>query len=162
MGLKKLKWEILIKFLPVMHIIVRHDIFYNFSSGVVSVKNKEKKSFFVAHFHKVFRPRPLSPFDSRPRFCAKWKVLWSCITLEDSIFGSNFREVTIAIILNLFWVVFHGILLQMSSNLYKSFTSDAIKLNQKKWISGSKSFLVYTLMKINNRGKFRQCSICVW
>ena len=52
-------------------------------------------------------------------------------TLEDSSFGSNFREVSVAIILNLFWVVFHGILRQMLSNLYASFTSDAIKLSQK-------------------------------
>ena len=28
------------------------------------------------------------------------------MTLEDSSFGSNFREVIVAIILNLFWVVF--------------------------------------------------------
>ena len=26
-----------------MHISVRHDIFYNFSSGVINVENKEKK-----------------------------------------------------------------------------------------------------------------------
>ena len=38
-----------------MHISVRHDVIYNFSSGVINVKNKEKKIFFVAHFHKVFR-----------------------------------------------------------------------------------------------------------
>ena len=41
---------------------------------------------------------------------------------------------------------FYGIILQMTSNLYKSFISDEIKLSLKK-ISGSKSFLVYTLMK---------------
>ena len=57
-------------FLPVMHISVRHDIFYNFSSGVINVKNKEKKKFFVAHFYKVFRPRPLTPFDLLPNSCA--------------------------------------------------------------------------------------------
>ena len=59
------------------------------------------------------------------------------MTLEDSSFGSNFREVSVAIILNLFWVVFHGILPQMSSNLYKSLTSNAIKLSQKMnlWLS---------------------------
>ena len=33
------------KILPVMHISVRHDIIYNFSSGVINVKNKEKKFF---------------------------------------------------------------------------------------------------------------------
>ena len=79
----------------------------------------------------------------------------SYITLEDNTFGSNVIEVSVAIILKLLWVVFHGILPQMSSNLYKSFTSNAIKL-----ISGSKSFSVYTLMKIHNRGKFHQYSIC--
>ena len=79
----------------------------------------------------------------------------SYITLEDNSFGSNVKEVSVAIILKLLWVVFHGILPQMSSNLYKSFTSNAIKL-----ISGSKSFSVYTLMKIYNRGKFHQYSIC--
>ena len=28
-----------------MHISVRHDIFYNFSSGIANVKNKEKDRF---------------------------------------------------------------------------------------------------------------------
>ena len=30
-----------------MHISVRHDIFYNFSSDVINVKNKEKKARFL-------------------------------------------------------------------------------------------------------------------
>ena len=64
------------------------------------------------------------------------------MTLEDSNFGSNFREVIVVIILNIFWVVFHRILPQMLSNLYKSFASDAIKL-AKKLIADSKSFPVY-------------------
>ena len=34
-------------------------------------------------------------------------------SLEDSSFGSNFRVVSVAIILNLLWVVFYGILSQM-------------------------------------------------
>ena len=55
-----------------MHISVRHDIF---SSGVINVKNKEKKLFFVAHLHEVFRLRFLTPFDSRSKFCAKRKPL---------------------------------------------------------------------------------------
>ena len=59
------------------------------------------------------------------------KGLVEVITLEDS-FGSNFTEVRVAIILNLFWIFFHGILLQMLSNLYKSFSSDVIKSGQKK------------------------------
>ena len=54
-----------------MHISVRHDTFYNFSSGVISVENKENNPFFVTHFHNVFRPRPLTPFDFHPKFCAK-------------------------------------------------------------------------------------------
>ena len=106
-GHRKRQWhemglwaQILIKFLPVMHISVIHDVFYNFSSGVINVENKE------------------------------------------------------------FWAVFHSILPQMLSNLYKRFTSDAIKLGKKKWISGSKNFLVYLLIKIQNRGKFHQYSIC--
>ena len=106
-GHRKRQWhemglwaQILIKFLPVMHINVIHDVFYNFSSGVTNVENKE------------------------------------------------------------FWAVFHSILPQMLSNLYKRFTSDAIKLGKKKWISGSKDFLVYLLIKIQNRGKFHQYSIC--
>ena len=114
-----------------MHITVTHDIFYNFSSGVINVENKGKKQFFVAHFHKVLRPCPLAFFDLRVKFCTKWKVLQSYRTLEDSSFGYNFREVIVAIILNLFWVVFHGKLPQMSSNLYKSFTGDATKLIEK-------------------------------
>ena len=48
-----------------MHISVRHDIFYYFASGVLNIKNEEKKIAFVAHFHKVFRPRLLTPFDLR-------------------------------------------------------------------------------------------------
>ena len=120
-----------------MHISVRHDIFYNFSSGVINVKNKEKNPAFVAHFHKVFRPHPLMPFDLPPRFCAKWKALQCYITLKDSSFGSTFREVSVAIILNLLWVIFNGTLPQMLSNLYKSLTSNAIKLSQKMnlWLS---------------------------
>ena len=59
------------------------------------------------------------------------KGLLELHSLEDSGFGSNFREVSVAIILNLFWVVFHGILPQISSKLHKRFTSDAIKLSQK-------------------------------
>ena len=78
-------------------------------------KIEKKKKFFVAHFHKFFRPRPLTPFDSRPKFCANMNDLQ---TLEDSSFGSNFGEFSVAIILNLFWVVFRGILPQMLSNLY--------------------------------------------
>ena len=152
--------QILKKFVPVMHTSVRHDVFYNFSSRVTNVENKDKKPFFIVHFHKVLRPRPLTPFDLRLTFCSKWKVLQSYITLEDSSFGSNFREVLVAYIVNLFWVVFYGILHQMSPNLYKSFTSDATKLSQKKWISDSKSFSVYTLMKIHNRCKFHQYNIC--
>ena len=100
------------KLLPVIHISVRHDIFYNFSSGVKNIENK-KKSFFVVHFHKLFRQRPLMPFDS----CS---------------FSSNVTELSVAIILNLFWVVFHGILTQVSSDIYEGFTSDAIKLSPKK------------------------------
>ena len=46
-----------------MRISVTHGILYNFSSGKINVENKEKKPFFVAHFHKFFRPRPLMSFD---------------------------------------------------------------------------------------------------
>ena len=84
----------------------------------------------------------------------------SYITLEDSSFGLNFREVSKAIILNLFWVGFHGIAHRILCSLYKSFTSDVIKLSQKKWISDSKSFSVYTFMKLHKRGKFYKYSIC--
>ena len=69
MNLNELKF--LQNFYEVMHISVRHDIFYNFSSGVKNVENKEKKPFFVGHFHKFLRLHPLTPFDSRPKFCAK-------------------------------------------------------------------------------------------
>ena len=54
-----------------MHVSVRHDIFYNFSSGVINVKNKEKNPILVAHFRKVFRPHPLTPLDLCPKFCTK-------------------------------------------------------------------------------------------
>ena len=92
-------------------------------------RNKCRK--YIIHFRKVFRSRPLTPFDLRPTFCAKWKTLKMYIILEDSSFRPCFREVRVAMILNLFWVVFHGILLQMPSNLYKSLISNAIILSQK-------------------------------
>ena len=123
-----------------MHISVRHDIFYNFSSGVKNVENKEKKPFFVGHFHKFLRLHPLTPFDSRPKFCAKWKALQTLPNSWRCSLGSNFREVSVAIILNLFWVVFHGILPHMLSNLYKSFTSDANKVSQENEFLALRAF----------------------
>ena len=42
--------QILIKFLPVILVSVGHDIFYNFSSGVINAKNKGKKPFFCSPF----------------------------------------------------------------------------------------------------------------
>ena len=63
-----------------MHISVIHDVFYNFSSGVINVENKE------------------------------------------------------------FWAVFHSILPQMLSNLYKRFTSDAIKLGKKNEFLAQRTF----------------------
>ena len=42
------------KILPVMHVSVRHDLFYNFSSGVMNVKNKEKKLVFCSPLSKGF------------------------------------------------------------------------------------------------------------
>ena len=79
-------------------------------------------------------------FRFTPKFCAKWKASQSYITLEDSNFGSNFMEVSVAIIFNLIWGVFHGVLPQMSSNLYKSFTSDAIKLSPKNEFLALRAF----------------------
>ena len=35
------------KIVPVMHISVRHGISYNFSSGVINVENKDKKTRFL-------------------------------------------------------------------------------------------------------------------
>ena len=58
-----------------MHISVSHNIFYNLSSGVVNFENKDKKPFFVAHFHKILRLRPLTPFDLRLKFSSKSKNL---------------------------------------------------------------------------------------
>ena len=43
--------------------------------------------------------------------------------------------------------------------MYKNFPSDAIKLSQKKLTFSSKSFLVYILMKVHNRGTFHQYSV---
>ena len=62
------------------------------------------------------------------------------ITLKGSNCGSNFREVSEGIILDLFWVVFYGILPQMLPNLYRSFTSDAIKLSQKNEFLALRAF----------------------
>ena len=123
--------SIFLRFLTVMDISVRHDIFYNFSSGVINVKNKEKNLFFLLPifirflFHALWRPSIYAPsFVPNERPCRdhnSWR----------HSFGSNFTEVRVAIILNLFWIFFHGILLQILSNLYKSFSSDVIKSGQK-------------------------------
>ena len=63
------------KKISAMHISVRHDMFYKFPIGVINVENKEKRPVFVAHFRKVFRSRPLPPFDLCPTFCTKRKAL---------------------------------------------------------------------------------------
>ena len=75
-------------------------------------KIKRKKKFFAAHFHKDFRPRapinaPSFAPSERPHRVMKTAIL--VLILEK--LGSNHFE--------------------MSSNLRKSFTSDAIKLSQK-------------------------------
>ena len=94
-------------------------------------KIKKKKSFLQPIFitflgHALWRPSIHAPsFEPNERPYRPY------IPLEDSSLGSNSREVSAAIILKLFWVVFHGILPQMLSNLYKNFTSDAIKLSKK-------------------------------
>ena len=46
-----------------MYISVTHCTFYNFSKGEINFENKDKKPYFVAHFHKVFNPRSLTPFN---------------------------------------------------------------------------------------------------
>ena len=75
-------------------------------------------------------------------------------------------KVSFATILDLFWVVLHGKLPQMWSNVYKNFTTDAMqdnawylrwflmqyknssKLNQKhEFLAHSKTFLVYTFLR---------------
>ena len=51
---------------------VRHDIYYNFPSGIINVENKGNDSpFFVTRFCEVFRSYPPTPFDNRPKFCTK-------------------------------------------------------------------------------------------
>ena len=42
------------KMLPVMHVSVRHDLFYNFSSDAMNVKNKEKNPVFCSPLSKGF------------------------------------------------------------------------------------------------------------
>ena len=41
-----------------MHVSVRHDLFYNFSSGVMNVKNKEKNPVFCSPLSKGFYATP--------------------------------------------------------------------------------------------------------
>ena len=125
-----------------MHICVRHDTIYDFSSGLINVGYKEKKPLFVAHFHEVFGSRPLTPYDFRPKFCAKWKTWYIYVTLKDNSFGSNFRVASAAITLNLFWLVFDGI--HPPNVVQKTFTSDAIKLSQKK------NFWLYELFGLHS------------
>ena len=83
------------KILPVMHISTRY-ILHFLKRPNKCRKFKLKKNIFVAHFYKVSRPRPLTPFDFRPEFCAKWKA-----------------SVNVAIISNLFCLVFHETLAQI-------------------------------------------------
>ena len=69
---------------------------------------------------------------------------------EGSSFWFSYQrpsKFSVAVVLNAFCVVFHGIFPQIWFSLQKSFTSDAMKLSQKNRISGSKSFSVYTVMK---------------
>ena len=139
-----------------MHNSIRHDTFYNFSSGVINVKNKEKK--ICSPISQGYQATLSDAHRFTPQVLRQMEE--SYITLEDSSFGLNFREVSEAIILNLFWVGFHGIAHRILCSLYKSFTSDVIKLSQKKRISDSKSFSVYTFMKLHKRGKFYKYSIC--
>ena len=78
------------KKLPMMHISVRHDIFCNFSSCVINVENKDKKPFFVSHFHKVLRPRPLTPFVYASSFAPNEMPE----TLKGRSFGSNLGKLS--------------------------------------------------------------------
>ena len=56
----------------------------------------KKKDVFVAHFHKVFKSRSLTPSKLRLEFCHQMKGLIRLHNpdkfLEDSSFGSNFRD----------------------------------------------------------------------
>ena len=59
------------KFLPVMHISVRHDIVYNFSSDVINVENKEKKRFLQPFFIRFLGHALRHPFIYTPHFAPK-------------------------------------------------------------------------------------------
>ena len=142
-----------------MHISARYDLFYNLWSSVLNVENQEKKSFLGnALWRRLIYAQVLCQMKGIVELYNSY-VFKSYITLQCISFGT-FHLAVMVIIFKLFWVVFLGIPPQMSSSLYKSFTSDAIKSSKNKWISGSKNFSVYTLMKIHNRRKFHQYSIC--
>ena len=53
-------------------------------------RNKLKLNVFVAHFHKVFRPHPLTPFYLRPNFALNLHNPEKFH--EDSSFGIHFRD----------------------------------------------------------------------
>ena len=57
--------------------------------------SKKKINVSVAHFHKAFRPRPLTSFDLPPSFAPKKdfvKLHNPSKFLEDRSFGSHFRD----------------------------------------------------------------------
>ena len=110
---------------------------------------------------QVLRPRPLTCFWFMPPVYSQVKVLIKFIKLhnpgkfsEDRICSSYFRDrppkVSVmpeAIFFDLFWVVFHGFLIQMRSNLYEIFISDSIWGNASHMLW----FLVQSEIKPKNR-----------
>ena len=98
-------------------------------------KITKKKSVVVTHFHKTFTPHSLTPFNVYSKFSIKSKASKSYITQVSFLKTAavvlilETFKCCLAIILELFWVVFHEILLQMWLNLYKNFISDAMQGN---------------------------------
>ena len=59
-------------------------------------KIKKEKNTFVAHFHKILRSRPLTPFDLHPHLFGQIKDLIKLHnpdkSFEDSSFDSQFSD----------------------------------------------------------------------
>ena len=114
------------------------------------MKNNCKEALLAAaNFHKGFRPPP-GALQFMPKLLCQRKGLIKFHNPgkfpEDSICSSYFRDsvTTEAIILDLFSVNFRGLLPQMSSNLYKTFTIDAMQSNAShmlRFLMQSEKFL---------------------
>ena len=54
-------------------------------------KMKKERTIFIAHFHNVFRPHPLTPFDLCPKFLSQMKDLMK-VRKPNKFFKDSFLQ----------------------------------------------------------------------